>query len=142
MGLGALGVAAALAGCGSTPAATPPPTTGSTGAATGAPSGTPSGGGSAATPLATTAEIPVGGGLILTDQQIVITQPTAGTFDAFTAVCTHAGNLVTSVANGTITCAHHGSTFNATTGQVTGGPASSALSSVPIKVKDGKIFAA
>lgn len=124
-GLGALGVAAALAGCagsdddgGSTP-------TVDTGAE-----------------LATTSEVPVGGGIILTDEKLVITQPTEGTFKAFTAVCTHQGLLVTSVADGTITCANHGSTYSAETGDVEGGPASGALAAVEIDVQGDRILAA
>src|SRR5262249_29791899 len=59
-----------------------------------APSGTEPAGSNGSRTLATTAEIPVGGGKILTAQKIVITQPQAGSFDAFTAVCTHLGCIV------------------------------------------------
>lgn len=124
-GLGALGVAAALAGCagsgddsGSTPAL------------------------DSGAELATTSEVPVGGGIILTEQKLVITQPTAGTFKAFTAVCTHQGLLVTSVEDGTIMCANHGSSYSATSGEVEGGPASSALAAVDIDVQGDRILAA
>lgn len=133
-GLGSLGVAAALAGCGTGPSSSGQPSSGAGG------STAASGGG--ATPLASTSEVPVNGGIILADQQIVITQPTAGKFDAFSAVCTHQGNTVTSVANGTIMCAYHGSTYSASTGQVEGGPAPSPLAPVAIKVKGGQIYAA
>ena len=44
---------------------------------------------------------------VLEAKQVVITQPTQGTFKAFTAVCTHEGCIVTSVADGTITCPCH-----------------------------------
>lgn len=138
-GLGSLGIAVALAGCGTSQASSSQPGGTPTG---GSSAGAGSLGASTATPLATTAEVPIGGGIILSDQRIVITQPTAGTFDAFSAVCTHQGNIVTSVANGTIMCAFHGSMYSASTGQVTGGPAPSALASVAIKVKGGQIFAA
>lgn len=123
-GLGAIGVAAALAGCGG----------GSSEPATQE--------AAAGDELAATSEVPVGGGLILTDQQIVITQPTEGDFKAFTAVCTHEGNTVTSVEGGTIECSFHGSSFNAETGEVEAGPAGSALAAVAIEVKDGKVLAA
>lgn len=124
-GLGALGVAAALAGCG----------------------GGGDDGGSTPTvdagaELATTGEVPVGGGIVLTDQKLVITQPTEGTFKAFTAVCTHQGLLVTSVEDGTILCANHGSSYSAESGEVEGGPAPSALAPVAVDVQGDKILAA
>lgn len=97
--------------------------------------------GSAATTVPTT-DVPVGGGTILTDQQVVVTQPVAGTFKAFSAVCTHAGCLVASVANGTITCPCHGSQFSATDGSVTGGPAPAPLASVPVTVSGTTITVA
>jgi Rieske Fe-S protein len=123
-GLGAIGVAAALAGCaGSEGGSTKTKVT-------------------AGTELAATSEVPVGGGIILADEKVVITQPTAGTYDAFSAVCTHQGLLVTSVDNGTIHCANHGSSYSAATGAVEGGPAPSALAKVAIKVDGDKILAA
>ena len=81
-----------------------------------------------------TSAVPVGGGTILADQKIVVTQPTAGTYKAFTAVCTHQGCTVASVANGTITCPCHGSTFSAADGTVQAGPAPSPLASIPVTV--------
>lgn len=35
--------------------------------------------------------VPVGGGKVYPDQRIVVTQPTAGQYKAFSARCTHAG---------------------------------------------------
>ncbi|MGN6637154.1 MAG: Rieske (2Fe-2S) protein, partial [Oryzihumus sp.] len=72
------------------------------------------------------ASIPVGGGKIFPDQQVVVTQPKAGEFKAFTAVCTHQGCLVNKVENGIISCGApcgHGSEYDAATGQVKVGPA-------------------
>ena len=86
-----------------------------------------------------TADIPVGGGQILTDQKVVITQPTAGTFMAFTAVCTHQGCVVASIADGMIVCPCHGSRFAITDGSVTGGPAPAPLAPVPITVAGATI---
>ena len=123
-GLGALGVAAVLAGCGggSDDDGAEAPSTGEA--------------------LATTDEVPVGGGLILTDQRVVITQPTEGDFKAFTAVCTHQGNTVTSVEDGVIECSFHGSSYSAATGEVEGGPAPDALAAVAITVDGDQILAA
>lgn len=73
------------------------------------------------------AEIPVGGGKVFEALKVVVTQPTAGDFKAFSAVCTHQGCTVSSVADGVISCACHGSTFDAATGAVKEGPATKPL---------------
>jgi Rieske Fe-S protein len=86
-----------------------------------------------------TADIPVGGGEILTDQKVVITQPTAGTFKAFTAVCTHQGCLVASIVDAMIVCPCHGSTYSISDGSVTGGPAPAPLAPVPLTVSGDTI---
>ena len=100
-----------------------------------------SGSGAAAAPaaLASTSDIPVGGGKILADKKIVLTQPKSGEFHGFSAVCTHAGCTVGSVSGGTINCPCHGSKFNITTGAVVNGPAPSPLPAVSIKVQGTSI---
>jgi Rieske Fe-S protein len=85
--------------------------------------------------LASTSDVPVGGGTILTDKKIVITQPQIGKFEAFTAVCTHLGCTVNSVSGGTINCPCHGSKFSIANGSVVNGPATSPLAPVSIKVQ-------
>jgi len=92
--------------------------------------------------LASTSEIPVGGGKILADQKIVITQPQAAEFHAFTAVCTHQGCIVGTVSGGTINCPCHGSKFSIANGSVVNGPASSPLAPVSIKVQGTSIVQA
>jgi Rieske Fe-S protein len=77
--------------------------------------------------LAKKADIPVGGGTIIDSAKVVITQPTEGDYKAFSAVCTHQGCTVSSVEDGKIKCACHGSEFDASTGDVTKGPATSGL---------------
>lgn len=131
-GLGALGVAAALAGCGSGDAGGPAGSTGSD----------PTSAGTSGEVLTPTADVPVGGGVILTDKHLVITQPTAGEFKAFGSRCKHQGFDVTSVADGTITCAVHGSTYDAADGAVTGGPAGTGLDEVAVKVDGDNVVAA
>jgi Rieske Fe-S protein len=126
--MGALGTAAALAACGS-----------GGGDDSGDDSGDAPDPGSG-TELAATSEVPVGGGLILTDQQIVITQPTEGDFKAFSAVCTHQKCTVAEV-EGTINCTCHGSRFSIEDGSVEGGPAPSALEAVDIIVEGDRIVA-
>jgi Rieske Fe-S protein len=92
--------------------------------------------------LAKTADIPVGGGKILTDKKIVITEPQSGTFKAFTAVCTHQGCIVNSVSGGTINCPCHGSKFSIVNGSVVNGPAPSPLAPVSIEVQGTSIVQA
>ncbi|MFJ6796368.1 Rieske (2Fe-2S) protein [Streptomyces sp. NPDC091268] len=90
--------------------------------------------------LAKAAAVPVGGGVVLTEQKLVITQPTAGSFRCFTAVCPHQGCLVTKVEGGTIDCPCHGSKFNVADGGVARGPATTPLAEKKIKVAaDGGI---
>ena len=76
----------------------------------------------------------MGGGKIIDGKNIVLTQPVSGTFKAFTAVCTHQGCIVSSIANGTIDCPCHGSKFSIKDGSVVNGPATSPLSGVGIKL--------
>lgn len=77
--------------------------------------------------LARTSEIPVGGGTVFREEKVVVTQPTAGEFKAFSAVCTHQGCLVDKVADGTIDCPCHGSKFRVVDGSVVTGPATRPL---------------
>jgi Rieske Fe-S protein len=111
-------------------------------AASGSGGGSGGGDGGGAAVLAKTSDVPVGGGKILADKKIVITQPQSGTFHAFTAVCTHAGCTVGSVSSGTIDCPCHGSRFNVSTGAVVNGPATSPLAAVNIKVQGTSILQA
>jgi len=125
---GALGASAGLlAGCG-----------GDSGQS---PSSGGSGSGSAANgnELGSTSQIPVGGGKVFADQQIVVTQPTKGTFEAFSAICTHQGCTVNEVSDGTIICPCHGSEFSVEDGSVVGGPAPSPLPRKNLTVKGGEI---
>ena len=143
--------AAALAGCTTYDAnngglAGPAPTTGSaaTSGSAAAPSAASTGAASgsaapAAAALATTAEVPEGGGKIIDGKNIVITQPQAGSFKAFSAICTHQGCIVNSVADGTIDCPCHGSKFSIKDGSVVNGPATSPLAPVAIKVEGASI---
>jgi len=89
--------------------------------------------------LASTADIPVGGGKVLTDKKIVITQPQAGSFHAFTAICTHQGCIVSTVSGGTINCPCHGSKYSSVNGSVVNGPATLPLAAVSIKVQGTSI---
>ncbi|MFD9466262.1 Rieske (2Fe-2S) protein [Streptomyces sp. NPDC060027] len=89
--------------------------------------------------LATTSDIPVGGGTIFKEQKIVVTQPTKGDFKAFSAICTHAGCTVNKVADGTIDCPCHKSRFSIEDGAVKGGPAPRPLPAEKITVDGNSI---
>ncbi len=143
--------AAALAGCTTYDAnnggiAGPPPSApaSSSQAAAGAGGASAPGGAGAASAapanaLATTAEVPVGGGKIINGANVVVTQAVAGTFKAFSAVCTHQGCIVDAIANGTIDCPCHGSKFSIKDGSVVNGPAASPLPPVTITVQGTSI---
>ncbi|MCP3821960.1 Rieske (2Fe-2S) protein [Streptomyces sp. A3M-1-3] len=92
--------------------------------------------------LARTADIPVGGGKVFADRKIVVTQPEAGDFKAFSAVCTHQGCTVSKVADGTINCPCHGSKFSVTDAAVAAGPATRPLAEKKITVEGDAILLA
>ncbi|MDX2851474.1 Rieske (2Fe-2S) protein [Actinacidiphila glaucinigra] len=139
-GVGAAGLAAALAACGDSndsagaysPAA--PPQGGDQGAGGSAPAG-----GGAEAALAKTSEIPVGGGKIFADKKVVVCQPEAGSFKAFSAICTHQGCAVNEIAGGTINCPCHGSKFSIKDGSVANGPATQPLAAANIKVEGDSV---
>ena len=147
----AAGATALLSGCSAYGGqdAAPAPATDAPAAGGAAASGSSAGGSSAAggaaaggAALAALADVPVGGGTVLKAAKLVLTQPTAGTVKAFSAVCTHAGCLVSEVTGGTINCPCHGSRFAGADGSVTAGPAPSPLAAVAVTVKDGKVVRA
>ncbi|MGN0065139.1 MAG: Rieske (2Fe-2S) protein [Nocardioides sp.] len=135
--LGAAGVAAvpALAACGeestpkqggtTTPTTTSPGTPGSTG-----------GGGEA---VASTADVPVGGGVIDANRQMVITQPVEGEFKAFSSICTHQGCPVGEIRGDEIVCPCHFSKFSIADGSVISGQATAPLPSIAVKVEGDEI---
>ena len=102
----------------------------------------PGGSGGSGGDLVAAADVPVGSGVILKDQKVVVTQPTKGDFQGFSAVCTHMGCIVASVNGGTITCPCHGSTYSVKDGSVLGGPAPSPLPPVKVAVKRGQVVEA
>jgi Rieske Fe-S protein len=137
-GVGLAGLAGAVTACGA----------GGSGSASSAASGASdtsasgASGSSASSALAATSQIPVGGGTVFPGPKVVVTQPTAGQFKAFSAVCTHRGCIVNQVNDGTIDCPCHGSQYSITTGDVVAGPAPRALPAKQIKVSGDKIFLA
>ncbi|KOT93195.1 hypothetical protein ADK86_19285 [Streptomyces sp. NRRL F-5755] len=148
---GAAGLAAALAACGngsagngsdgygdSTSSAPSGPSSSAAGG-DGAGDGASKGGGAAGDVLARTADIPEGGGKVFKDRKVVVTQPAAGEFKAFSAVCRHQGCLVNEVAGGTINCPCHGSKYAIDDGSVRHGPATQGLPAAKVSVEGGAI---
>ncbi|MGW0206932.1 Rieske (2Fe-2S) protein [Streptomyces sp. NPDC003233] len=139
---GAAGLAAALTACGSgdnsssDTANTGSGSSGTTGSSGASQNGGGSAGGAA---LAKTSDIPQGGGKVFKDQGVVVTQPAAGTFKAFSSKCTHQGCAVGSVANGVIVCPCHNSHFSAEDGSVKQGPATQPLPAAKITVSGDEI---
>ncbi|MDQ1043721.1 Rieske (2Fe-2S) protein [Streptomyces sp. V4I2] len=138
---GAAGLAVALTACGgsdddSSSSSDPADSSGSS-----SPTGDGSAGGNAGggTALASTADIPEGGGKVFADQKVVVVQPTAGEFKAFSATCTHQGCAVKSVADGVINCPCHNSNFSITDGSVKSGPAKTPLPEMQITVSGDSI---
>ncbi|MEU7133731.1 Rieske (2Fe-2S) protein [Streptomyces sp. NPDC046261] len=91
--------------------------------------------------LGAAGEVPVGGARLYREQRLVVSQPAAGQYKAFSAVCTHAGCVADKIEDGKVSCPCHGSTFDATTGKVLQGPASVPLPAVPVKADGGKLIA-
>ncbi|MFC6083371.1 Rieske (2Fe-2S) protein [Sphaerisporangium aureirubrum] len=140
VGAGGAGLAAVLSACsgyGAAPAgngaATEPAPTGEA-----SPSGG-SGAGDSVGGLASTADIPKGGGKIFKAEKIVITQPSDGEFKAFSSICPHMQCPVGSVSGGSIVCHCHNSKFSIADGSVQEGPSKEGLAEKPIKVDGGNI---
>ena len=89
--------------------------------------------------VAAVSAVPVGGGYVNTDVAVVVTQPEAGTYNAFTAVCPHQGCLVSRVVDNEIICPCHNSRFSATDGAVISGPAQEGLAAAKVAVEGDAI---
>jgi len=92
------------------------------------------------------ADVPVGGAATFQDPSSgdpsVVIQPSGGRFLAFDAVCPHAGCVVQyDQGNKLFACPCHGSVFNAETGAVENGPATTGLARLTIsKGSDGQLY--
>ncbi|OYO23128.1 hypothetical protein CGZ93_06620 [Enemella dayhoffiae] len=154
LGLSALavgGLTACSSGAGSQNTRTTAPAGGAATPASQAPTGggtsaTPTGGGTTpsspvAGALAKTADVPVGGGKILTAERMVLTQPSAGQFVGLSGICPHQGCMVSSLRGASIVCGCHGSQFGLD-GAVQRGPSNKPLEKVNVKVDGDSIVKA
>ncbi len=89
-----------------------------------------------------TSRVPVGGGIKVNSKrgEIMVVQPTAGSFAAFSVICNHAGCAVSRATASAIICTCHGSEFSTANGSVIQGPATQGLMRYDIVERDGAIF--
>ena len=135
--VGAAGLAVALTACGSDDNASGSST--EQGAPAGGGASTEAGGGGGGAALAKTADIPEGGGKVFSDEKVVVSQPTAGDYKAFSTICTHQQCPMTDLQGDTITCACHKSQFSVLDGSVKKGPATQPLAAKQISVAGDSI---
>ncbi|WP_081680700.1 ubiquinol-cytochrome c reductase iron-sulfur subunit [Cellulomonas sp. URHD0024] len=131
-GLVTMGVAAAgvLAACGGSSSNTDP--------------GSTSGGGGSGGDgsLAKVSDIPEGGAISATGSDgkpILLTQPSAGTIVALTAICTHQGCTVAPDGK-QLKCPCHGSVYDLS-GKNVSGPAPAPLTAIDVHVSNGEVLA-
>lgn len=105
---------------------------GSGGSGGGQSSGLPEG--APGTVLGPVSDVPVGGGTVFPDQQVVVTQAAAGQFQGLSTVCPHQGCQVNAVRDGQVICPCHGSRFGLD-GAVLEGPAQSPLARRAVSVQ-------
>jgi Rieske Fe-S protein len=147
LGAGAVGVAGVLAACGGgdgettsdggaaeTPTEPAPAETEPAPAETTEP---PAEGGAAG--VVAVADVPVGGGVVIADEKLVVTQPAEGDFKGFDSTCTHQGCQVAEVSDGQIKCPCHGSRYSIEDGSVVGGPAPSPLAEKGVAVEGDQV---
>lgn len=124
---------------GTTGTSSAPPSSAPTSATSSAPSSSAPASSASGTVLGPTADVPVGGGKVFADAKVVVTQPAAGQYKGFSAVCTHQGNPVGSVEGGQIVCPFHNSHFSITDGSPVSGPAQTPLPAVNVAVQGSNI---
>ncbi|MEY9211013.1 Rieske (2Fe-2S) protein [Thermobifida halotolerans] len=88
--------------------------------------------------VAQTTDVPEGGGLLVVDAKLVITQPTPGEYRAFGASCTHGGCTIQEVTTD-IHCLCHHSRFDLN-GEVLQGPAVDPLEPFEVRVEGTDII--
>jgi thiosulfate dehydrogenase [quinone] large subunit len=101
----------------------------------------------AGTAIGNASDVPVGAAALFSDPatgtRSIIVQPSAGVFQACSAVCTHQGCTVGyDTGAGVLRCPCHGAEFDPSTGSVVRGPARQPLATITIrKGSDGTLYA-
>lgn len=89
--------------------------------------------------LAATSAVPVGGAVVVKDANLVVSQPKAGEYKAFTTICTHRGCPMSELRGATLVCGCHDSQFDTADGSVTQGPATQGLDEIKVRVEGGSV---
>ncbi len=138
-GLGVAGLATGLIGqkLKGSPVAEPVPTTTPSASSTGAAPG--------GAKIAAVSSVPVGTAYKFTDpatgKPAYLMQPSAGTFVAYSAICTHEGCIVNdNVANGSFDCPCHGAQFNSDTGAHVRGPGRGGLAKLNVSASGDSVY--
>ncbi|MCK8674810.1 Rieske (2Fe-2S) protein, partial [Rhodococcus sp. HM1] len=84
--------------------------------------------------VAAVSDVPVGGAVMIEGKRLVVSQPVAGDFRAFVAICTHSGCNISGVEGDEIVCNCHGSRFRLD-GTVAQGPAKKPLKTRPVEAR-------
>ncbi|MFE1251129.1 Rieske (2Fe-2S) protein [Streptomyces sp. NPDC058735] len=132
--VGTAGLTVALTACGSDDKASEA-SAGQDAAGGGASDGAGAGGAA----LAKTADIPEGSGKIFKDEKVVVSQPVAGDFKAFSTICTHQNCPMVDLKDDIISCTCHGSRFSVLDGSVKKGPAVKPLEAKQVTVNGDSI---
>ncbi len=96
---------------------------------------------SAPTVVAAVSQVPVGQARVVEvgGQRLVVAQPTAGSFVAFSTTCTHQGTPVNVLQGLELACPNHGSRFSAADGSVSRGPATAPLATVDVRLVGDRV---
>lgn len=81
----------------------------------------------------------MGSGKIFKDEKVVVSQPTAGEYKAFSTVCTHRDCPMVDLKDDIISCTCHGSQFSILDGSVKKEPAVEPLEAKQITVNGDSI---
>ena len=93
------------------------------------------------TVVAAASQVPVGQARVVEvgGRRLVVAQPTAGSFVAFSTTCTHEGTPVNVLQGLELACPNHGSRFSAADGSVSRGPATAPLATVDVRLVGDRV---
>jgi Rieske Fe-S protein len=84
-------------------------------------------------------DVPVGESRYVAEARLVVSRPTEQEVFAFDSTCPHSGCAVSDQDGADLLCPCHGSTFDARTGAVLGGPATTGLTARAARLQDDQI---